>query len=531
MIQQEQRPKSSLRWSLRVWATWTALAVAAEAQAPAGFYTVKDQDSGFEFHCPNAFQAVPMPPGEPVIMARYLGKKEQPDRRSRTKNSAPTILVVCIDKPAAPITRREGDAEQDEAEAAPPMTAAEAELAQLQVHSFQEFLDKRLKDWEVSRKEKGKDRRRDWMNYSLSKEGNDQRGLARIYDQGRWILGFVGITAAAQFGSLERTLEKSAASLKAIERSAKDLEKLERHYRLRPEYKDPEFRIARHLELVRGWKAVDTPNYLIIHHTKDTSLLARIQNDLEAMRLLYEELFPPAQPVEAVSVVRVCKDREEYLAYGGWARSAGYWNSRRQELVLYDNVAGSQGSRFGNKDSYIVLYHEAFHQYIHYAAGELPPHSWFNEGYGDYFSGAVVYHRSKKVKKIGPNPWRVARIRAAVEADRHVPLEKLVHAEKKEYYKDGPLYYAEGWSFVYFLNTDKAAQRRKDWQAILPTYFETLKASYFEKLQELAEDATLEVREIAGATAREVAVEAAFQGVDYEELEAAWKKFVLKLRP
>jgi len=48
------------------------------------------------------------------------------------------------------------------------------------------------------------------------------------------------------------------------------------------------------------------------------------------------------------------------------------------------------------KDSLRVLYHEAFHQYIHYAVGDVAPHSWFNEGHGDYFAGHN--YRGRKFK-------------------------------------------------------------------------------------------------------------------------------------
>ena len=73
----------------------------------------------------------------------------------------------------------------------------------------------------------------------------------------------------------------------------------------------------------------------------------------------------------------------------GNPRSAGYWNSRTEELVLFDAEEHERGKRPDDSGTFIVLYHEAFHQYIHYSTGELPPHSWFNEGYGDYFSGAT----------------------------------------------------------------------------------------------------------------------------------------------
>ena len=82
--------------------------------------------------------------------------------------------------------------------------------------------------------------------------------------------------------------------------------------------------------------------------------------------------------------MRVCGDRKEYHEYGGPGGSAGYWNSGSEELVFYD----ASRSKKIDDDTVSVLYHEAFHQYIYYSVGNVAPHSWFNEGHGDYYAGA-----------------------------------------------------------------------------------------------------------------------------------------------
>jgi predicted RNA polymerase sigma factor len=70
-------------------------------------------------------------------------------------------------------------------------------------------------------------------------------------------------------------------------------------------------------DLARGWAAVDTANYLIVHHGASAELLRRLVRDLEAMRALYERAFPPAAPIDRLAVVRVCRNRDEYHLYGG----------------------------------------------------------------------------------------------------------------------------------------------------------------------------------------------------------------------
>jgi hypothetical protein len=276
-----------------------------------------------------------------------------------------------------------------------------------------------------------------------------------------------------------------------------------------------------------GWKVEDTENYIVVYNTKDQPLVRRIVKDLENIRKKYIELFPPSGPIVAVSTVRVCSGMEEYYSYGGPWGSAGYWYDVTEELVLPDATVRKKGEKTDKSNTFIILYHEAFHQYIHYSAGKLAPHSWFNEGYGDFFSGAHL--SGGKVKKIGPNPWRVATIKAAVEKNKHVPLEEIIHFEQRDYYRNAGLCYAEGWSLIYFLNTSKDVAKNERWAAILPTYFETLKSAWGEQLVRLASEGLEEdptARLAAQKEARDAAVEAAFEEVDIWGLERAWVEFV-----
>jgi hypothetical protein len=58
------------------------------------------------------------------------------------------------------------------------------------------------------------------------------------------------------------------------------------------------------------------------------------------------------------------------MSYGGPGGSAGYWNWGTQELVFFDDKGGD-----GRNDTWLVLNHEAFHQFIFYFYGNISPHS------------------------------------------------------------------------------------------------------------------------------------------------------------
>jgi hypothetical protein len=245
---------------------------------------------------------------------------------------------------------------------------------------------------------------------------------------------------------------------------------------------------------IKGWDVIVSPkkNYVVIYNTKNGKnvLLAKVISErIEQIReQVYEKQFPPSHPITKVSVCRICKDREEYFAYGGPGGSAGYWNSEAEELVFYD----ASPSKKPDDDTLAVLYHEAFHQYIYYSVGEVAPHSWFNEGHGDYYAGAK-YRGGKFV--IGPFSWRVGVVKGAIiQGPRtftlgakgekvwgntgYTPLQDLVRFSQSEYYAYPSVSYAQGWSLIYFLReiVPKNKKWNEKWGKILDTYFNVLKA-------------------------------------------------------
>ncbi|MCB9915353.1 MAG: hypothetical protein H6828_09410 [Planctomycetes bacterium] len=343
----------------------------------------------------------------------------------------------------------------------------------------------------------------------------------------------------------------------AVEKMAKSFKRLEIE---EPEYSGPKEgdsparskkRGQLEAECARtpGWELYETENYFIITDNDDREFIKELMERIEAIRAVYEQLYPWAdaeriklqaakekkerkergedvgdddepeievgdgrtstdvssRELSRCSVLRVFKNAAQYHEYGGPGGSAGYWASFHEELVIYDDKAGG-----GRRDTWIVLNHEAFHQYIFYLYGSIAPHSWYNEGTGDFFSGYEYKHKRFDLK---PNSWRKDTIREAIKANQHVPLKDLVRFTQSEYYgnnkfgADPGQNYAQGWSFIYFLRTGKGKASGWDasWDNILNVYFETLAAT--EDLDK--------------------AVDTAFAGVDWDAMEECWKAYTL----
>ena len=183
-----------------------------------------------------------------------------------------------------------------------------------------------------------------------------------------------------------------------------------------------------------GWRMLETENYFIVSNSTDEEFLAELRERIEALRKVFLVDYPPEKarlvsrrkkPAEATekgsdekepdaertvalvnpleasrsSVVRVCGNVEQYIQYGGSPGTPGYWYAAAEELVLFDDRAGG-----GRADTWVVLNHEAFHQYIYYFYGNISPHSWYNEGTGDFYSGYEYEHKRFELTE---NPWRI----------------------------------------------------------------------------------------------------------------------------
>ena len=311
-----------------------------------------------------------------------------------------------------------------------------------------------------------------------------------------------------------------------------------------------------------GWQLFETPNYFVItSKIDDKQFIQELMERLEAIHEIYLELYPPQkakelralaeaasaaeeakkkaeggtepgaegdEPKEGVptegqtaapkvkvdpmelakcSVVRVCKNQEEYMSYGAPGGSAGYWYWVDEELVIYDDQASG-----GRRDTWATLNHEAFHQYIYYLVGQIAPHSWYNEGTGDYFAGYQLEHQKFKLK---PFDWRVGLVVTNLKADKIVPLKEFVYYEQPKYYGNSKYgttigdHYAQGWSLIYFLRTGKKSARcwNPEWDTILDVYLHTLCATSDAKM----------------------ASDKAFAAVDFDELQKCWSDYILGL--
>ena len=507
---------------------------ALTAQAPPGFKTYENKLAKLSFWYPTAYKEVPLQPTEQVLVAKFVLEKtprelQKLDERI-IKQANMQVSIFLFETGSAPLT-----AGGEGGETSGPSTVREAMEQRSRVTSWEQF-EKRL-GWPLTA-----DPKEDGVFQMESRQLT--RSITMV---GRLVRKQVG---SKIFGVYAHTIEPHGKKLdKIVDTVAKSLEladldasadaasdRIDRIYQ-KSELSALEWRKQVRRKLAKGWHAVDTDNYLIVHHTKNQGLIKTIARDIEAMRLFYMDLFPPTGVVDKVSVLRLCETKEEYHQYGGPANSGGFWHPGNEELVLFDysytqrTMSEEEKERMGgrklsSKDSMLVLRHEAFHQYIFYAIGEFSPHDWFNEGYGDYFSGAVVHPNTGRVRHIDPSSWRIHRAKDMCEFGKgFLPLEKILKAERAEFYNRSRVgdYYAGAWSFIYFLKESKEAQQHPQWSQMLPTYFGAVKQHYADELKQFGDKPDLGNKQVAGFNARKQALAKTLEGIDLPELEKVWR--------
>jgi len=516
-----------------------ASAFTGTASAQGGYTTEKHADLGLTFPRARDYEQIPTQPDEEFVVLHYAEKLPK-DPKERPKAVRPEFYVLWIDhvpdapaktkgdpNPEGPVPRGgtgSDDAGDDGQPKRPP------------INSIDRYVDQRWPMFGMSQPSDPK-MRQGWTGreYTLApRKGVGQLkagGWVMAYSKPERTIAFVGIGPVDDMDKQNKIWRAMAEKVDFDEPEELSTAKLQTMY-ARSKLADVPYRIGVRQKLVRGWKAEDLEHYIVVYDSVDQPMMRKVFRDIELIRKEYEKLFPSDKPVTAVSTVRVCKNREEYLAYGGMPGSAGYWNSSTEELVLYDAETVSKDGKKSDADTFIVLYHEAFHQYIHYSAGELPPHSWYNEGHGDFFSGATI--KDGKMRGIGVNPWRVQYIKDVIGVNKSIPWSEIIEYEQPQYYDKTKIgiCYAQGWSMIYFLRTSKDVAAKPEWAKILPTYFNVLKTTYLASCAELEaagkkDDAGAHNQ--AGYEARQRAVKEAFDGVDLKQLEEAWRIYTLGL--
>ncbi len=230
-----------------------------------------------------------------------------------------------------------------------------------------------------------------------------------------------------------------------------------------------------------GWWHVETPQYILVSNLSgaERALVRGIQEDLNALREVWERMIPPRRPIEAISVVRVFADGEEYVEYVGeenrW--TGGIWMPRRRELVIRPQEHGRARDR--REHAAGLVNHEAFHQYVFYAFDAVETSVWYNEGHAVFFEPAEF---TRDGLRINENDRYVSVVESVLGGrDGGYDVRELLKKTDEEFYlrqavDRGPRRqnYAMAWALIYYLRKAAPLEGDNDYEKILDRYADAL---------------------------------------------------------
>ena len=202
------------------------------------------------------------------------------------------------------------------------------------------------------------------------------------------------------------------------------------------------------------WSELNTKNYKIEYEGAIPVQTAhKIGQELEDILVQYKALFrfKPSKKM----LVRFMDSENTYEQVGGDPRMAGFYNPGSGYLVI---------KQLPFYDLIPIVYHEAFHQYLHSFVGDVQIPIWFNEGMAVYFEGMQRDEKSK-VKALSPKLIKRGKIRMvkdAINTRTQIPLETLLKVTHEEFHdkENESLYYSQSFAVMFYfmqLSRGKAA--------------------------------------------------------------------------
>ena len=260
-------------------------------------------------------------------------------------------------------------------------------------------------------------------------------------------------------------------------------------------------RDARHsVAAYSNWHFTGAEEFAVIDDLPSRGFVETLTNDFPVMRAKYAAAIPsPLDGSNTLSVVRIYATRDEYLdaleadGMTNMAWSAAYWSPQRRELVAHLSANGE-------RELLRTIRHEAFHQYLSYAASMIAASPWFNEGYAQYFEDEGLESLAGLGGLGVASDEDVDRMAAAIPGVLLMNYEQFYDGSDLE----RRFKYRLAWSVVRFIEQGADKVRLKPFAGLKKRYMEAL----------------VETRDMRKATS------AAFVDADLlKRFVAEWKKF------
>jgi tetratricopeptide (TPR) repeat protein len=241
---------------------------------------------------------------------------------------------------------------------------------------------------------------------------------------------------------------------------------------------------------------------------------------MESVHAFYREIWgivpdpPRGKPDPAlrdITVPRIdlniYREREEYLKRSG----APEWSGgvfKGSEVATFDYSGGGNGESW--RQSLTTLFHEASHQFMSVAVGNVP--SFINEGVACLFEGIEILPNGS-IRRDLPVMRYLNTLASKIEDGTVPPLRDAMDPK----YPNRPEFYAPRWGLVYYLRMYVDDQGHYVYRALLEDYIYEFKRGAPGNLDEHFTEWFLVPTERPGIET-------------FDDFEADWKQWILDLK-
>lgn len=280
-----------------------------------------------------------------------------------------------------------------------------------------------------------------------------------------------------------------------------------------------------------GWLVVERGAYQFQSRLPRATTDALAEH-VAAMGALYDTVLRGRSTKRRVAV-KLFDHGEAFVAYGGVQGLVAYADLDAPELVAFDegvvlgerhvptparlspsavftgderDAIGALLERVGDEYLHDVgesLAHEAWHVHVDTVLDRALLPLWLDEGLADVFAVADPSGDAPQLDAARTNPERLRRLRRAVLDRATIPLEEFVRLDARRFARDRELSYAMSWGLTHFLLHHDDPARRDIPREILTA--------------------------VAAKRSRAQAVSAAFDDVDFDQLEREFAVWVRRL--
>ncbi len=241
---------------------------------------------------------------------------------------------------------------------------------------------------------------------------------------------------------------------------------------------------------------VETENYQALTPVSQ-EFAAEVAENAEQMRTAYSHVFPTVKKPDRKYEIWVFRDEAAYHRGGGPPMAGGHYSPIFRRLFLFKYPK--------KEDTFLVLRHEAFHQFLHDYM-ELAP-TWFNEGLAEYFAAFQHERQGGEDMMVSrPNSRRLKALQYYIPAQRALPSVELMQMTQAEMYDPEVVgvCYAQSWAMFYFIFENG----KYDYKNVVNSYFNALTKGYDP----------------------EKAFEQSFAKINLSKFDKEWKNYIMSVK-